>query len=1125
MKIHLQSRRRQSKALVLLTLLASTLAAEGSGKLPRASEVVKSPTSVSADLGEGALQQVSYKGTVLDAKGQPLPGVSVRIKGGTKGTSTDMNGKFTIAAAPRTVLVFTFLGHKTQEVTLTGATTVSVTLQEDSQSLNEVVVTSFGIQRQAKSLGYAVSSVSAKELTQAGNTNFASALYGKAAGVKITTAPGGASSAVNVQIRGINSLNYNQQPLYVVDGIVIRNDGQNGGDGGSNNNNFWGDQRIRGNGVLDINPQDIESLSVLKGASATALYGSDAASGVIVITTKKGIKGRGLGVDFNYQGFVDQAAFLPEYQNTYGPGYDRETNASVGADAQGWIADPASPSGRRPFYRAYANFGPKMNGESVIWWDGSIRNYSPQPNNYRDIYETGVTSNASISISKMTDELNYRLSATRLDVDGTQPGNQMHKNTFTLNSSVKLSPKLSLDLLANYINTQNHNRPYQLGQVLGSYGGFFNRSEDMGLFKQKFQTSRGYKYALNTASNREERFPYTVRGENLLDFFWQQLKNNYDENENRLISSATLSWDVVNHLKLRGRIGSDYTGYSSQTKQFNELPTIENSPTSSTGAYSTSKGMYSILYGDVLATYDNKITNDLKFNISAGYTGRTENYNDQSSSTSNGLVTENWFSLSNSYGILSTSESRKYLFKRAFFGTASLNYKDFLFLEGTARQEAASTLAANNRDYFYPSVNSSFVFSDAFKMPEFWTYGKIRASYGVVGNAPPIFVANVGYTNESLQTINGSVTQIKPDRAYGNPFLKPEMKHEVEFGLENRFFNSRLGIDISYYDNRVKDQILQLQTSSVNGALSQIVNVGEVGSRGIEAAFTASPIVKGDFRWDTRLNLAWNRSRLVALSPEVGSDELVFYWGDQNSTKLVSKVGETMGGIYGYKRATDDNGNFIIDDNGLYVITKEYEKLGNIMPDLVGGFSNTLTFKNFSLDFLIDYRIGGNMLSPNTKFLMGAGMLENTMAGRDAEHGGLQYTSGGVTYNDGILLAGVNQTTGQANTTIVDAASYYFNTFQWGENSWSGGSAVFKNSYVKMREVTVGYRFSDKVASKIGLNNLRLNLIGRNLFYIYRTSKNVDPEAPIGNKWWSQGVDVGSTAAARTFGFSITTSF
>jgi len=1069
-----------------------------------------------------AFAQKSITGTVRDATG-PLPNVSILIKGTSSGTQSDPQGKFSLSVKPTDILVVTLLGYDKQEIPVGNQSSITVTLVENANTLNEVVVTSLGIKREQKSLGYAVSTVTAKQLTEAGNTNFASALYGKAAGVKITTAPGGASSAVNVQIRGINSLGYNQQPLYVVDGVMIRNDAQAGAKG-SNNNDYWGDQRIRGNGVLDINPSDIESLTVLKGASATALYGSDANSGVVVITTKKGSKARGLGIDFNYTGSMEKAAFLPNFQNIYGPGYDRATNLANGATAEGWIAETNSPTGFRPYFRSYANFGPKMEGQQVTWWDGSIRPFSAQPDNYADVYETGYSSTANLAISNQTDAINYRFSATRLDYQGTQPGNKIEKNTFNLNSTVKLSPKLSADVVVSYVNTKNHNRPYQLGQVLGSFGGFFSRAEDMNLMKEKFQTSGGYKYATFDQVDRPEPFLYNIRATNLLDFFWQQLRNSYNETENRILSSATLNWNAANHLKFRGRIGNDYTGVNSENRQYNEMPLFNNPPTNSTGGYSTTQGQYAILYGDALVTYDNKIGSDLAFSASAGFQGRTEHYRDQSSTTNQGLVSENWFTLLNSYGVVTAAENRKELLKYAYLGILNFSYKDYLFIEGTARQEYASTLPEENNSYFYPSVNTGFVFSDAFKMPDFLSFGKVRASYGIVGNAPPMYESNITYTQSSLQTINGSVPALVGSRSYGNNSLKSEMKHEAEFGLETRFFNNRIGLDISYYTNKVKDQILPLQTTSTVGALTQLVNVGEIGSQGLEIAFNASPVTGADFRWDTRLNFSTNRSKVHSLMP--GVSELPFYFAEQNTVKIVAKVGERLGNIYVNPRLQDDNGNFVINDDGLYVMDKaNYVLAGNIMPKMVGGMSNTLSYKSFALDFTVDYSLGGKMISPNTKYMTGAGMLNSSLQYRDTENGGLTYTDGGTTYNDGVLLEGVNQATGQPNTKVISAADYYLNMYNWGEDSWSEKGSIYKNNFVKMREAVLSYKVPAKFSEKLKINNFRISLVGRNLFYLYRSMKDLDPEAPLGNKWWSQGVDVGSTAASRSIGFSLNANF
>jgi len=1068
-----------------------------------------------------AYAQKNLTGTVRDASG-PVPGVSVSVKGSTKVTQTDGAGKFSIAVSPADVLSFSAVGYTRQEITAGNQTLLNITLKETENNLNEVVVTTaLGIKKQEKSLGYAVSTVTAKQLTEAGNTNFASALYGKAAGVKITTAPGGASSAVNVQIRGINSISYNQQPLYVVDGVMIRNDNQNGA-AGSNNNSFGADQRIRGNGILDINPADIESLTILKGASASALYGSDAGSGVVVITTKKGSKSRGLGIDFNYQGSMDKVAFLPNFQNVYGPGYDRDVNLANTGREDGWIEDPKSPTGLRPYFRAYANFGPKMEGQQVRWWDGSIRSYSPQPDNYRNVYQTGYTSNANVAISNQSDAINYRFSASRLDYKGTQPGNTGSKNSFNLNSTVKLAPKLSADVIVSYVNTLTHNRPYQLGNVLGSFSGFFSRAEDMDLMKQKFQTSNGYKYADYTQTDRPEPFVYNIRATNLLDFYWQQLKNEYDENENRLLSSFTLNWDVAKNLKFRGRIGNDYTGARTENRQYTEYPVALNGNTSS-GSYTATQGQYAILYGDALLTYSNKIGKDLNLSVSGGYQSRNETYKDLKSNTKDGLVSENWFSINNSFSVAETTETRKKQLKYAYLGILNLNYKDFLFLEGTARKEYASTLPPKNNNYAYYSLNSGFVFSDIMKLPKFWNYGKLRASYGVVGNPPPIYEAGISFTQNSLQSVNGSVPSLQTPNAYGNNDLLPEKKYEAEFGLETRFLEGRLGLDVSYYDNHVKNQIVPLQVSTTVGAKSQIVNVGEIGSRGFEVALNATPVKSGKFRWDTRVNFSSNKSRVISLME--GMPELNFYSSDQVTAKIVAKAGEDMGNIYARPKATDEKGNYIVNDDGYYVMDNtRYVKAGNIMPKVVGGFSNTISYGNFSLDFTIDGRFGGKMLAPNLKYMRAAGMLENSMEFRDAAHGGLTYTSNGKTYDDGVLLQGVNQTTGLPNTKVVSAASYYFNSFNWGEGSQTEGE-IFDNSYIKMREVTLSYKLPASFTSKLKINNLRVSLIGRNLFYIWRTLKDLDPEAPLGNKWWSQGVDVGSTAASRNYGFSISANF
>lgn len=1084
------------------------------------------------------LKAIKVTGKVLDQTGEALIGASVKIKGTSDGVATDENGAFTISVPDDAILLVSYVGFKTQEIPVNGKTAITITLQPSEKMMTELVVTALGIKREQKALGYAVSTITSEQITAAGATNFASALYGKAAGVKITTAPGGATSAVNIQIRGVNSLNYNTQPLYVVDGVQIRNNNEKGA-AGTNNADYWADQRIRGNGILDINPADIENLTVLKGASATALYGSDAASGVVVITTKKGMKGRGLGVDVNYSHTAERIAFAPKYQNIYGPGYSRSLNTGGDARADGWV-NVGTDGTVRPYFRAWAQFGPKMEGQMVPWWDGSMHPYSPQPDNYKQLFQKGYNSNLNVSLSNMTEKANYRFSYTRNDYKGIQIGGDQQRNTFNLNSTIKLHNKISLDVVGGYVNTKITNRPMQMARIFNDFNGYFSRAEDMAILFDKYKTTKGYKWVPfdNTRLNPDEALRWWVRPTEVLNFLWRQLRNQEIEKQDRLLSSVTLNIDVAKGLKFRTRVGNDFTSLNTESKQYNEWPIAFNGSTS-TGAYSVAKGRYSIVYTDQLLTYaKDEESRKFGYSVSAGFQSRKETYSDQSSSTNGGLVTANWFSINNSYNVQNTSEQRSGAFKYAYLGIMNLSYMNFLFLEGTARQEYSSTLPKANNSYFYPSVNTSFIFTEAFHLPAVFTYGKVRASYGLVGNAPPPFESNVTYTQRPVSSTNGSVPILVAQSNYGNESLRSEKKKELEVGTEVKLLANRLGVDISYYDSRVTDLLMRLNVGVSNGAKTRISNVGELHSKGLEVALTATPI-NGKIKWNTRLNFATNTSSVESLVP--GVDQIVMLPVQRNILKVVAEKGQPIGNIYMYPRKTDAKGNFIITQGGWYDIDQtRYEKVGNLLPKIVGGFSNTFNYHNLSLDFMIDYRFGGKVVSTPLLYQTAAGMFENTLQGRDEEHGGIPYyinAAGenvelashtanppvGEIYHDGIRLEGVTAD-GQPNTKIIQAADYYFNMFNDASSTW-GAPAVQKNDYAKLRELVVSYTLPKGTAAKLRFQSLRLSLIGRNLLYVYRTMKNLDPEAPMGGSWLKQGIDEGSSGATRSYGFSLNASF
>jgi iron complex outermembrane receptor protein len=1072
-----------------------------------------------------AQEKKTVSGTVLDEKGNPLIGVSVQEKGTSNGASTVDGGKFSIKVSPGATLIVSYIGYVKQEISASAAT--SIHMVQDNKGLNEVVVTAMGIKRESRALGYAVSTVSAKELTQSGATNFASALYGKAAGVKIVAAPGGAGSAVSVQVRGVSSYGMSTQPLYVVDGIPIRNFNTLTAQSWGTTNN-----RIDGNGALDINPEDIESLTVLKGASASALYGSEATNGVVVITTKKGSKSRGLGVDMNYTFNLENLASSPDYQNEYGPGYDAQTNVGNGiADATGWATD--ADGSVHPYYRSYAQFGPKFDGRTVKYWDGSSRKYVANKDNYKDFYQQGYNSNFNLALSNANENGSYRMSYTRTDYKSILPGSNLNKNNFNFNGTLKLSKKVSVDLVSTYNNNFTHNRAYAMSNIFGSYGGFFSRMDDMSTYFNKYKTSDGYKYVMYNNSNydQDEKLAYNLRATNLLDYLYTNLRNSYDETQNRFINSVTLNVSLRDDLKFRARIGDDYTGWSAADKEYNTQPATVGY----TGAYAVELRNNNVTYGDALLTYNPKISKDFDLSLTGGASGRKQTYVYQKTSTADGLVDENWFSLSNSASTVTASSARAEQIDVAGFGMLNLSYRSFLYLEATGRYESTSTLPSAVNSYFYPSVNAGFVFSDIVKLPSWFSYGKLRASYGLVGNHPPIYAANVAYNQYSLAYNGANVLYQQPNASgFGNNNIQSEQKRETEVGVESRFLDGRLGLDVSYYNNKVNKQIITASTAPSSGATSALINAGSIANYGVEAAINATPVQTKYLRWSTRFNFAVNRNKLTALGS--GLTSLTNDVEGGGYLILRSEIGDALGNIYVHPMTTDASGNKVVSSDGYYTVdANNYKYAGNIMPKVVGGFSNTISYKNLTLDFTLDYRFGGKLISIPTYYQIGAGMYKSTLQYRDAAHGGISYianddvtadytASASGDRHDGVILAGVTNS-GATNTKVISAASYYENTFNW-RTDGDYSAAVFNNSYIKVREVALSYTMPKGLTQRLHFQQLQLSLIGRNLFYLYKSLPyGLDPEVAVGSSWVNQGVDNGTAGPTRSLGASLRARF
>ena len=1089
----------------------------------------------------GAQETKTIKGMVRDVTGEPLIGASVIEKGTNNGVITDVDGNFTLTVPADATLSIAYMGYATREIHLAKRKKqgdLRVTLREDSQQLKEVVVTAMGIKKDTKRLGYAVSTIESDEIVKAGATNFASAMYGKAPGIRITQTQGGSAGAVSINVRGFTSITGNNQPLIILDGVPIRN----GGTGKSTDfAEFGNDGQIRSNGLVDINPEDIESVSVLKGASATALYGSEAANGAVVITSKRAKSGK-LTVDFTAQVTANLPAYLPKVQTVYGPGRYNTEYSDYEKQTGGFYQRTMNGESYRSLYNTTMSFGPKYDGSDVLYWDGKMRPYLPATDNpWKELFRTGWNQTYNLAISQGTETSSNRFSYTFMGETPNSLTGSFTKHNFKLTGSYKPARTLNIEYSLNYIVQDVKDRPQTSLNLYGSFSNMFSSFMDIPYLKQSYVTSLGYRntYAGGDATlTPDESWAYDPGYLNgVSNMLWNMYHHHSKETENRLIGMIRPTWQITNWLSLRAQLSTDIT----DTKQTLEYETERpNSLYDPSGSFQNINRRYDIVYGDVMLNFNYNIR---RFDIAAtlGWTGRYENMNNMRVSTNGGLVTENWFDLNASRYTASSTLQRMELLKTGYMGTLSLGWDNYLFLELTGRQERSSTL--KDQSFFYPSANLSFLFSNAFRMPAWWNHGKLRLSYGVVGNAPETYAANIIYEQGSD---NGFTWNYVPS-SWGNANIRPEKKYEYEIGFESKFLNNRLGFDVSYYNNRVKDQILSTPQPSTSGVKYVLMNVGEVANEGWDISVSATPVLTKNFRWDLTANYGIYRNKVVKLADGVPYLEISNIGG--GGAKIQAVEGRPMGDIYVQVPQMNENGEYLVSDKGLYMNQTELQRVGNINPDGVGGLFSSFSYKNIFLDFSIDFRIGGDVINEMYQYSTASGLTPESLQFRDTEHGGLSYyypgnnnasgvpvqvdpslgagPNGETVYHDGVILPGVVASTGEKNTRIIPAGYYYNQTYNWGTQpeQLTYRHSVFDNSYVKLRELTIGYQFPEKLISKLGMTRLSVSVFGRNLFYFYKALKNYDAESSVGTSWASQAVVGGSTTATRNFGVSLRASF
>nr|WP_317632590.1 SusC/RagA family TonB-linked outer membrane protein [uncultured Flavobacterium sp.] len=1014
-------------------------------------------------------QTKSIKGVVTDATGMPLPGASVTIKGTSEGTQTDMDGNFDIQATEGQVLNFSFIGMQSQEMPAT-STFMKIVLQDSENTLQEVVVTALGIKREKKALGYAAQEVSGETISNAGQTNAISSLSGNVAGIQVT-APSSMGGSTRVLIRGIGSVTQNNKPLIVIDGIPFDNSNYN-----SSDTERGAGGRDYGDASADINPDDIESVTVLKGGAAAALYGSRAQNGVIMYTTKSAKKGKS-EVSFKSGVTFESVYIMPDLQKQYGGGFGMNTtviNGQTYNTAQYDVDESWGPKyDPSLMYLSWSAFDPEFPDQYL-----KEQPWVSPKNDVKSFFDTGVTTNNNIAISHANEKSNIRASFSNQITNGVVPNSNLTRNTFSINGGAKLNERLKIDGMMNYTGTKGFNRPEQgygdnsLAQKFFQWG---QRQLDYNELKS-YINQDGTQRTWNRSSYDD---PTPMYSDNP---YWTVYKNYSDDKRNRFFGNVKLQYNITDDLFVVGNAYGDQYDF-----KIRERVAVHSQAQSS---YSETN-FQNAEYNFEARLHYNKRFNNFSLNSFAGVNKRRVTYSELGGFTSGGLILPNLYNLANSVNPSQSYNRQSKMTVNSIYGMVSLGYRDLLFVEGTIRKDYFSTVPEAG---VYPGVTGSFIFSQLMTESNWLSFGKIRASWAQVSNgANPYSLKN--YYNIGLP-FNGTPTY-GLNSTSNNPDLKPETNNTKEIGLEMKFFNNRFGFDVSYYSNLTEDLITPLQGTGATGFSRKYFNAGELENKGIEATVFVNPIRTEDFSWEINWNFSKNKNKLLKLN---GEAETLTLANAPFQVSLVAQVGQPYGQIFGTDYTYDTNGNKLIDDDGLY-IPSEIKALGSIVPDYNMGIRNTFTYKGISLSGLIDIQKGGKYFSTSHMWGMYSGMIEKSAANGIRENG--------------IVLQGVNQTTGLPNDINISGYDY-------GMNHYGNVDAqnVFDADYIKLRELSLGYSFPTKWFNN-KISALKFSAFGRNLFAWGLDWKGMDPENTSYGSGNVQGLEGGSLPSTRTYGASL----
>ena len=1072
-----------------------------------------------------AQQQETCTGIVKDATGETVIGASVIVKGTTNGTITGIDGDFTLQNVKKgDIIQISFVGYQTMEVAFNGQP-INVTLKDDTQTLDEVVVTALGMKRATKALGYAVTEMKGEDL----NTNVVnpvSALQGKVAGVDISSGDGGLFGSSKILIRGASTLGNNNQPIYVVDGVILDNSVKVGDADWSTSDTDWGNE------LKNLNPDDFESVSVLKGAAATALYGSRGLNGAVVITTKSGKGKKGLGINFSQTFGIDHVYGGPSFQNVRGDGFmSGYSNYKSSGNMQDTNSFYLNADGKESVaWGGGYSWGPKFDGRPIEFYDYTTVPYSPYENNFTDAYDNGFNTNTNVSVQGSNDTSSFYTSLSYKYADGNTPNNSFERISFLAKASHKISKDVELEAGISFANST----PRQGGET--NFGekfidGTFGRMYDTRYWRTRYKGSHGG--LANNAYNDEYG---NAPGK---DTWWAVYENEYSQKETSVRPSLKLTADLNSWLKFTAEGNYNYYYKRNEAKELGKGYANEG------GMYKL--GQYTKEQTNLNANFSwNKTLND--FNISGFIRGEYYHNHQQEmeEKTDGGLIVPGQFFIGNSKNAVITTgkiSGTKSILSVA--GQFAVSWKDQVFLDVTGRNDWSSSLVYadqhGNYSYFYPSVSGSWLIHETFrgKMPEWISFAKLRASWAQVGNDTDAYTINTAY---NLYGIDNTVGLQVPDTYY-SANLKPERKNSWEVGVDLRFLKNRIGIDATYYKENTKNQIMKISVPSESGLSYQLINAGNIQNQGVEIALNTTPIETKDWTWDLNFTYTKNTSKIVELHPNVAN--YINLVGDAAyGNYRIASVAE-VGGEYGLLKS-DATPNYD-EKTGLPILelasyntrhsvyysrSGEVKTVGSIQPDFLGSINTSLRYKNWTLRASMDMRFGGMVAIYGSHYGTAYGYMESSLNGTDAEHGGITYTSiwDGLTYDDGIIPNAImpgGQTISvpksvdpSGSYTIAKGGELYADlvnrgivdpqhasSWNYWNNSW-GRAAVWKNNdwfhelnYIALREVSLSYRMPNNIAKKIGASSINLTVAGRNLGYLLNSlPNNFNPESMRGTQ-------------------------